>query len=75
MIEIDPNDVNTYRNRGVAYILNGEYDKAIEDFSEAIDFDPKDAKAYGGRGEAYRKKGEFEKAAADEEKSKSLSQE
>ena len=44
---------NEYRNRGWAYIDQGDYDKAIAEFGEAIRLNPNDANAYRGRGTAY----------------------
>ena len=40
-------------------------DKAIQDYSEAIQLDPKDNNAYYGRGVSYVNKGEFDKAIED----------
>jgi len=42
-----------------------EHDKAIADFSKAIELDPADAKAYRNRGLAYYYKREYDKAMAD----------
>jgi len=38
-----------YTNRGVAYGKNEEHDKAIEDFTKAIELDPKNALYYGNK--------------------------
>ena len=54
-----------YYNRGNAYRNNGEYDKAITDYTEAIRLDPKYATAYNNRGIAYRHRGDTQKAQAD----------
>jgi tetratricopeptide (TPR) repeat protein len=43
----------------------GESDKAIADYTEAIRLDPKLAMAYCNRGVAYGSKGEYDKAIAD----------
>jgi tetratricopeptide (TPR) repeat protein len=51
--------------RGDAYRLTGDYDKAIADFSRAIQLRPDYAGAWGCRAEAYRLAGEQEKAEAD----------
>lgn len=53
-----------YNQRGIVY-LECEFDKAIEDFSDAISRDPNLAKAYSNRGIAYLRKGEFDKAIED----------
>ena len=49
----------------MAYNENGEHDKAIADFIEAIRLDPKDALAYAGRGFSYAEKDDYDKAIAD----------
>ncbi len=52
-------------NRGNAYADKKEYDKAIEDYSEAIRLDPKYAAAYTNRGTTWQDKKEYDKAVAD----------
>ncbi|CAF88050.1 unnamed protein product, partial [Tetraodon nigroviridis] len=37
----DPRNANILRDRAEAYILNQEYEKAVEDYKEALDFDDK----------------------------------
>ena len=54
-----------YINRGNAWRDQGEHDKAIAAYTEAIRIDPKDAAAYFSRGLAWRSKGEYDKAIAD----------
>ncbi len=54
-----------YHNRGNGYGLKGEFDRAIADYTKAIELDPKYAHAYYGRGVAYGLKGEFDRAIAD----------
>jgi Flp pilus assembly protein TadD len=39
-----------YNNRGFAYLKKGDNDRAIADFTQAIQLDPKDALAYGAAG-------------------------
>jgi tetratricopeptide (TPR) repeat protein len=41
------------------------YDKAITDYSRAIELNPRDAKAYYNRGNAYDNKGQYDKAITD----------
>ena len=42
----------SYYNRGVDHLLSGDYQKAIVDFTKAIEINPKYAKAYNNRGVA-----------------------
>ncbi len=51
--------------RGLAYSANGDNDRAITEYGEAVRFDPKDALAYYNRGLAYRAKGDNDSAIAD----------
>ena len=53
------------RAPGWSYDGNGEYNKAIADYTEAIRLDPKYKQAYTNRGVSYAKKGEYDKAIAD----------
>jgi tetratricopeptide (TPR) repeat protein len=62
---IAPNDAEAYYNRGLAYQLKKEYDKAIADYTKAIEINPNDAEAYNNRGLAYGSKKEYDKAIAD----------
>jgi type I restriction-modification system DNA methylase subunit len=47
-------------------------DRAIDDFSRAIDLDPKNGKAYNNRAVAYLQKGQLDQARRDVEKAQSL---
>ena len=55
----------TYFYRGNAYADKGEYDKAIEDFDQAIALQPDLAEACYNRGIAYYYKGEYDRAIED----------
>jgi tetratricopeptide (TPR) repeat protein len=46
-----------FYNRGLAYLLKDQYDRAIEDFDQAIRLNPNDALAFNNRGHAYSSKG------------------
>ncbi len=50
---------------GVRYLSDGNYEKAILAFTEAITIDPKRPEAYAGRAEAYRSTGNQEAARED----------
>lgn len=51
--------------RATTYSENGEYDKAIADYSAAIATDPNDDYAYLGRADAYRLKNDYDRALAE----------
>lgn len=40
-IELDPEDINSYVNRGELLLQHGEFEAAMEDLKAAIDLDPK----------------------------------
>ncbi len=52
-------------NRGVAYANLKEYQKAINDYDQAIALNPKNAEVFGNRGFAYANLGEHQKAIND----------
>ena len=54
-----------FDNRGVAYRRKGEYDRALQDYEQAIQLNPDNANAYNNRGIIYRIKGDYERAIAD----------
>src|SRR5256885_2692371 len=48
-VELAPTFVSGWTYRGVAYLRLGQQDKALADFSKAIDLDPKSAKVMKDR--------------------------
>jgi len=58
-------DLDNFYQRGATYLLLGEYQKAIADFSEAVIFSPFSAQAYFARAEAERALGDEESAKRD----------
>jgi tetratricopeptide (TPR) repeat protein len=54
-----------YSQRGIAYYDKGDYDRAVADYTEAIQFDPKRVSTYYNRGLAYQDKGDYDRALAD----------
>ena len=54
-----------FANRGNGYVLKGDYDRAIADYSEAIKLDPNLTAAYNGRAGAYSDQGDVDRAVAD----------
>ena len=81
-IELEPDYVQSYIDRGLLYRFKGDdaraigdnaralehYDRAIEDFNKVIQLDPNHAMAHTHRGVVYRKKGDFDRAIADSSK-------
>jgi tetratricopeptide (TPR) repeat protein len=55
----------SHRYRGIAYMERGEYEKAIEDFTEAIRLDPNRPDAWNFRAGCYRHLGRYDEAIAD----------
>lgn len=64
MIAAAPNDPQLYRARGIVHGKLGRHEKAIEDFTRAIQIKP-DAMSYHSRGNVYRNIDEFDRAIAD----------
>ncbi len=54
-----------HSNEAFAALINGDYDKAIAEATEAIRFDPENMMAYLNRGSAYVLKGEPDQAIKD----------
>ena len=60
-----PNNAAAFSNRGLAYTRKGEYDRAFQDFGQAITLDPKNAVIFSNRGGAFVDKGEYDHAIED----------
>ena len=58
-------DAAIHNNRGIACRDKGEIDRAIENFTKAIELNPDLAIAYSNRGVAYGEKGDIDRAIAD----------
>jgi len=54
-----------YRNRGIVNAAKQDYDRAIADFSKAIELNPKYVAAYNDRAAVYTSKGDYQRAVAD----------
>jgi tetratricopeptide (TPR) repeat protein len=65
IIKLNPKDAIAYHNRGEAFSLKGDVDRAIADYNKAIEFNPSYAPAYNSRGRAYTSKGDYVHAVAD----------
>lgn len=59
------NVVNTYRNRGLAFVRSKQYQKAISDFNLYEKYNFTDITIYYERAKAYKQLGEYRKAAND----------
>ena len=55
----------TFNNRGNAYQSKGEYQRAIQDYDEAIRIDPDSALAFNNRGTAFQHVGDYARAIQD----------
>ncbi len=64
-IELKPDDVEAYYNRGFTKQAKGDLDGAIADWTRAIELKPDYAEAYSNRGVAKRAKGDLDGANAD----------
>jgi len=58
-------NAETYFTRGAEYFKKGDYDKALEDYNQAIKLDSNLSEIYVLRGEAYFGKGDYDNAFAD----------
>jgi len=64
--KIEKNQAEFYFNQGVAWNEKGDYDKAISEYTKAIEINPSLAEAYNNRGLAYAQgKGQYDKAISD----------
>ncbi len=54
-----------YNSRGVAKVVKGDYDSAVEDFTRALDRRPRYVDAFKNRGRARQEQGDYDKAIAD----------
>ena len=57
-----------FYNRATAHRIQGWYDRAIQDYDEAIRLDPEYALAYNDRGTAYSRKAQPRRAIQDYDK-------
>jgi lipoprotein NlpI len=57
--------VIAYMRRGIAYDNEGEFDRAISDYKEALDLNPQKAQVYYNRANTYWRKGDNSHAIAD----------
>jgi tetratricopeptide (TPR) repeat protein len=60
-----PGTAGTFLDRGIQFTARGDFDRAIENFSEAIKLKPNFAAAYNNRGIAYYNKKDYDREIAD----------
>ncbi len=64
-VEIKPDDIMAYNNRGSAFAQQGDYIQAISDFTKAIGINSHDPAAYHNRAVAYYCLKEYDRAWGD----------
>ncbi len=57
--------IRPYNERGLAYFDKGDYDKAIIDFTRAVELNRNYADGFYNRGNVYQKQGVYDKAILD----------
>lgn len=66
MLEPDsPRQASAYNIRGIAFLSDSKYEKAVADFSRAVELDPRYVEAYYNRGITYKAQGIKDRALAD----------
>jgi tetratricopeptide (TPR) repeat protein len=63
--KINPNDAATYYDRGVAHSRKGQYNRAIDSYSQSISLNPNDYQAFNNRANAYANSGQYRRAIED----------
>ncbi|MBP9079648.1 MAG: tetratricopeptide repeat protein [Flavobacteriales bacterium] len=65
VIQMDPENLNAYLQRGICFSLQQNYQAAVADLSAVIQRKPDHQGAYASRGSAYNKWGKPEQAVQD----------
>ena len=61
----EPVDANGFRDRGNRYSRHGNYERAIQDYNQAIELEPEFADTYYDRGCSFYEIGMYDEAVAD----------
>jgi pimeloyl-ACP methyl ester carboxylesterase len=64
-ILMEPKPVGVFNVLSTTYVPEGNYDHAIQDYTEAIRQNPQSASAFPSRGSAYLDKGDYDQAVQD----------
>ena len=65
---LDRTNPKVYRNRGLLFVLQNEFDSALRDAERALQFQPGDLLPHAIRGEVLRRRGDYAAAAAEFDK-------
>jgi len=60
-----PQSGYAYQGRADAYRVNNQYDKAIANYTRALELNPREPRLYLGRGKCYQAINNPDRAAAD----------
>jgi S1-C subfamily serine protease len=71
-IQLDPNNVKVYNERGSLYLQSGNFLAAAVDFNQTVQIDPNFSEGYYNRGYAYYRSGSREEAIASYRKAAEL---
>ena len=61
-VEVDPTSIDGWRNLGISYRNNGQYEEAMEAFGKVVELDPEDLDALLARGDVAFSLQNYEKA-------------
>jgi len=65
LIQRDPRNAIAYHNRGLAYAAKDDLDRAVADYTKAIELNPNYGPAFDGRGRVLARQGDYPRALAD----------